>query len=93
MQGVVIDEKGGAVEAVIIRIIKAQESEEVNEAEAVTYTKTDENGRFFIRNLEPEEEYIIEIHLNESGHNGANLIKPNHDLRNKLYQISNNTWW
>ncbi|MDD4565546.1 MAG: carboxypeptidase-like regulatory domain-containing protein [Eubacteriales bacterium] len=92
MQGVVIDEKGGAVEAVIIRIIKAQESEEVN-AEAVTYTKTDENGRFFIRNLEPEEEYIIEIHLNESGHNGANLIKPNHDLRNKLYQISNNTWW
>lgn len=151
MQGIVIDEKSGTIEAAIVKIIKTQKSEEGNDEEAVTYARTDENGRFFIKEMDPEEEYIIEIHLEEAEskaktynsadeqkednmitdtvyidedieNNKSDIIeskktketedikiirsdvdevnqyesinvKPNHDLRSKLYQIRNNTWW
>jgi phosphoenolpyruvate synthase/pyruvate phosphate dikinase len=63
MQGVVIDEKGRTIEAAIVKIIKAQKSEKGIEDETVTYTRTDENGRFHISDLGTNEEYIIEIHL------------------------------
>lgn len=151
MQGIVIDEKSGTIEAAIVKIIKTQKSEEGNDEEAVTYARTDENGRFFIKEMDPEEEYIIEIHLeeaeskaktnnsadeqkednmitdtvyidediennksdiieskitketedikiirsdvNEVNQYESDNVKPNHDLRSKLYQIRNNTWW
>jgi len=152
MQGVVIDEKGGTIEAAIVKIIKAQKSEKGIADETVTYTRTDENGRFLISDLDTNEEYIIEIHLEKpesevkssdsaydhkednmitdtvsidnpiennqedvleniktkdeidikiirsdenevNKHASDDYIKPNHDLRNKLYQIRNNTWW
>lgn len=169
MQVVVIDEKGGTIEAAIVKIIKAQKSEDEPDNETVTYARVDENGRFLIKDLDQDEEYIIEIHLekpeseiktinsadenkeeniitdtvsidnttenfgditdnidNQSENNQNEVIeniitmeekavkknikivisdvnegnqylgdylKPNHDLRNKLYQIRNNTWW
>ena len=104
MKGVVVDEKDGYVKAAIVKIMKARDTEAGDEAgdeaEAITYVRTDENGSFFIRDLNPEEEYIIEIHLEDSGSGGKagdpadadELIKPNHDLREKLYQIRNSTW-
>jgi len=143
MRGVIIDEKGGTIEAAIVKIIKAQKSEERNEEEEVTYGRADESGRFIIRDLDPEEEYIIEIHIekqdsveavgdiaeepkkdnsitdavavdenlentqdedlenikiiisddNEVNQDSNDYVKPNHDLRDKLYRISNSTWW
>lgn len=115
MQGVILNEKGEFVKAAIVNIKKARESEGGNEQDIYTYTRSDESGKFFIQDLDPAEEYIIEIHLEDSNSDtetgypaevqkkediimnteSANVmyIKPNHDIRDKLYQIRNNTWW
>jgi len=59
MQGVVTDSKGAYVKAAIVRLLKA--GDEGSGDVSVTYAETDEEGRFVIRDLDPDEKYIIEI--------------------------------
>lgn len=63
MQGIVTDEKGGYVKAAIIKLIKKKDLTDEIEEGAVTYAETDEEGRFVIQELNPDEKYIIEIHV------------------------------
>lgn len=65
MQGVVRDEKDRYVKAAIVKLFKVNDSSDDSDAEAITYTKTDDNGRFIIQDLNPEEKYIIEIHIED----------------------------
>lgn len=69
MKGVVTDENGEYVKAAVIKLFKIQDlsdeqdSDDDSETEAVTYAETDEEGRFVIRDLNPNEKYFIEIHV------------------------------
>ena len=65
MQGIVIDEESKYVKAAIVKMFKLQDLSDGSdtEAEAVTYALTDENGRFVIRDLDSDENYTIEIHV------------------------------
>ena len=68
MQGIVIDEESNYVKAAIVKIFKMQDlsdDETEAEAEAVTYALTDENGRFVIQDLDPDANYMIEIHVED----------------------------
>ena len=67
MQGIVTDEKGTKVKAAIVVLLKVKESEDVSEAETATYIETDEEGRFMIQDLNPDDKYFIEIHVERSG--------------------------
>jgi|GEM_PF-2187270 len=59
MQGVVTDSRGAYVRAAIVRLLKAGDAEAGDVS--VTYAETDEEGRFVIRDLDPNEKYIVEI--------------------------------
>ena len=63
MQGVLINEKGGYVKAALVKVFKIKDLPEDSEdkEEEVTYTLTDESGRFVIRELDPEGNYTFEI--------------------------------
>ncbi len=71
MQGFVTENKGAYVKAAIIKFTKISDMTDVQESgdeingdenkECVTYAETDEEGRFVIRNLNPEDRYVIEI--------------------------------
>lgn len=68
MQGHVTDVKGTAVKAAIVKLYKkSRDGDRLDpadgEEEAVTYAETDEEGRFLIQDLDPEEKYYIEIHI------------------------------
>ncbi len=65
MQGIVVDEEGGTVKAAIVKLYKTQESSCDTEMETITYTSTDENGNFVIQDLDPDEKYVIEIHVED----------------------------
>jgi len=71
MQSYVTDEKGEYVKAAIIRLYKkngdAGSKDPADETEVITYAETDEEGRFLIQDLDPEEKYCIEIHIDHSG--------------------------
>ena len=69
MQGIVTDEKGAYVKAAIVRLIIAKDSEDGSGAVAVTYVETNEEGKFVIQDLNPDEKYIIEVLL-ESANTG-----------------------
>ncbi len=62
MQGIVTDEKGAYVKAVIVKLYREKAPTEETETEAVTYAETDEKGRFIIQDLNPDEKYMIEIY-------------------------------
>ena len=70
MQGHITDEKGEYVKAAIVRLYKkcgdAEGQESNGETSVITYAETDEEGRFLIRDLDPEEIYFIEIHIDHS---------------------------
>lgn len=68
MQGIVMDEERNYVKAAIVKMFKMQDlsDDSDTEAEVVTYAMTDENGRFVIRDLDPDENYTIEIHVEEA---------------------------
>ena len=66
MQGVVTDEKGTKVKAAIVVLLKVKEPEDVTEAETATYIETDEEGRFIIQDINPDDKYFIEIHVERS---------------------------
>ncbi len=61
MQGIVIDNKGAYVKAAIVTVFK--EMTEETEDEAITYDETDENGRFLIQDLNPDDKYVIEVYV------------------------------
>lgn len=61
MLGVVTDQEGGYVKAAVIKMFKEQDED--SELQAVTYAMTDENGRFAVQNLDPDEKYVIEVYL------------------------------
>lgn len=63
MQGFVKDEKGAYVKSAIVRLLKINDTAGESKEEAVTYAETDEEGRFVIGELNPEERYIIEVHI------------------------------
>lgn len=63
MQGIVIDERDAYVKAAIVKLFKEKDSTDENEKQTVTYAETDEEGRFVIQELNPDEKYIIEIHV------------------------------
>ncbi|HVI40380.1 MAG TPA: hypothetical protein VM577_06945, partial [Anaerovoracaceae bacterium] len=69
MQGVVIDDKGVYVKAAIVKLFKTQDSEDESDSEAITYALTDDDGRFVIHYLNPDEKYAIEIHVDNSDSN------------------------
>jgi hypothetical protein len=63
MQGFVKDDKGAYVKSAIVRLLKISDAVGESKEEAVTYAETDEEGRFVIGELDPEERYIIEVHI------------------------------
>lgn len=63
MQGIVTDENGAYVKAAIVKLFKEGDLAGETGAEAVTYAVTDERGRFVIQELNPDEKYMIEIHV------------------------------
>jgi len=63
MQGIVTDENGAYVKAAIVKLFKEGDLTGEAGAEAVTYAVTDERGRFVIQELNPDEKYMIEIHV------------------------------
>lgn len=63
MQGIVTDENGAYVKAAIVKLFKEGDLTGEAGTEAVTYAVTDERGRFVIQELNPDEKYMIEIHL------------------------------
>lgn len=71
MEGFVTDEKGACVKGAIVKLYKktqdADRQDPADEAKAITYAETDEEGRFLVRGLDPGEKYIIEIHVDISG--------------------------
>jgi hypothetical protein len=75
MQGHITDEKGEYVKAAIFRLYKkcgnVEGQEPIDETGVITYAETDEEGRFLIRDLDPEEIYYIEIHIDHSSAESA----------------------
>jgi hypothetical protein len=63
MQGIVKDDKGAYVKSAIVRLLKIRDEVGESDEEAVTYAETDEDGKFVISDLGPDERYIIEIHI------------------------------
>lgn len=63
MQGIVKDDKGAYVKSAIVRLLKISDAVGESDEEAVTYAETDEDGKFVISDLGPNERYIIEIHI------------------------------
>jgi hypothetical protein len=63
MQGIVKDDKGAYVKSAIVRLLKISDTAGESGEEAVTYAETDEDGKFVISDLGPDERYIIEIHI------------------------------
>lgn len=63
MQGIVKDDKGAYVKSAIVRLLKISDAVGESNEEAVTYAETDEEGRFVIGDLNPEDRYIIEVHI------------------------------
>ncbi len=63
MQGIVKDDKGAYVKSAIVRLLKISDAVGESEEEAVTYAETDEDGKFVIGDLGPDERYIIEVHI------------------------------
>lgn len=63
MQGIVTDEKGTKVKAAIVALLKVKGPDDESDAEIATYTETDEEGRFMIQDLNPDDKYYIEIHV------------------------------
>ncbi len=66
MEGIVTDEKGTKVKAAIVVLLKVKEPEDISDAETATYIETDEEGRFMIQDLNPDDKYFIEIHVERS---------------------------
>ncbi|MEL7658422.1 MAG: hypothetical protein AAGU75_21230, partial [Bacillota bacterium] len=71
MQGVVIDEERKYVKAAVVKVFRMQDLSDDSDTEvkAITYTWTDQNGRFVIRDLDPDEDYTIEIHVENTVEN------------------------
>lgn len=63
MQGIVKDDKGAYVKSAIVRLLKISDAVGESGEEAVTYAETDEDGKFVIGDLGPDERYIIEVHI------------------------------
>ena len=63
MQGIVTDVEGRYVKAAIVKLYKAQDSSMDSEIEQITYALTDDEGNFMIQDMDPDEKYIIEVHL------------------------------
>jgi hypothetical protein len=70
MQGHITDEKGEYVKSAIVRLYKkcgdVEGQDPIDETDVITYAETDEEGRFLIRDLDPEEIYFIEIHIDRA---------------------------
>lgn len=75
MQGIVKDDKGAYVKSAIVRLLKISDTASEAGEDAVTYAETDEDGKFVISDLGPDERYIIEIHV-ESPEIEAVRIEP-----------------
>lgn len=63
MQGIVKDDNGAYVKSAIVRLLKISDTIGESDEEAVTYAETDEDGKFVISDLGPDERYIIEVHI------------------------------
>ncbi|MDD3168011.1 MAG: carboxypeptidase-like regulatory domain-containing protein [Eubacteriales bacterium] len=66
MQGIVTDEKGTKVKAAIVVLTKVKDPDDESDTEVATYAETDEEGRFMIQDLNPDDKYLIEIHVEHS---------------------------
>lgn len=58
MRGTIIDRNGDPINAAVISIRKTASA-------GVTITQTDEKGNFILQNLDPDDEYILKIQLNQ----------------------------
>ena len=109
MQGILRDDNGAYVEAAIIKMIKISgsdiESEEDAEDKVITYTETDEQGRFTILGIDPDAEYEVEIHIPKADPepaepllsqieiiNTCSRFDMDFDPKEKPYLIKNNLW-
>lgn len=63
MQGIVTDENGAYVKAAIVKVYKFKDTDDEADSTAVTYAETNEEGDFIIRELDPDEKYMIEVHV------------------------------
>ena len=86
MQGIVTDEKGAYVKAAIVRLIIAKDSDDESGAVAVTYAETDEEGKFVIQDLNPDEKYIIEV-LVESADSGVDAKAAEAGLESEAAEV------
>lgn len=66
MQGIVTDEKGSKVKAAIVVLLKVKDPDDESDTEIATYAETDEEGRFMIQDLNQDDKYFIEIHVDHS---------------------------
>lgn len=87
MRGIVTDEKGAYVKAAIVRLIIAKDSDDESGAVAVTYAETDEEGKFVIQELNPDEKYIIEV-LVESADSGVDAKAAEAGLESEAAEVS-----
>jgi hypothetical protein len=109
MQGILTDDNGAYVKAAIIKMIKITgsitESEEDAEDKMSTYAETDEQGRFTILGIDPDEEYAVEIHIPKKDPepaepllnqietmNRCSRFDMGFDPKEKPYLLSNNLW-
>lgn len=65
MLGVITDEEGRYVKAAILKMYQEKDTFEDSEIQTITYALTDEQGKFVVQNLDPDEKYVIEIYVED----------------------------
>ena len=65
MLGVITDEEGKYVKAAILKMYQEKDTFEDSAIQTITYALTDEQGKFVVQNLDPDEKYVIEIYVED----------------------------